>query len=66
MAKNDRVKLQFSTNRLKQLCESLSDDQKAFVRAHGFGHFLNLSVFIISIPLLEWIMSNFQLGVNEC
>lgn len=65
MAKRDRVKLRFSTNRLKDLCDKLSEDQKRFVRDHGFGYFLNLSVFTINIPLLDFIMRNFQLGVNE-
>lgn len=65
MAKTDRVKLRFSIKRLKELCDNLSDDQKQFVRAHGFGHLLNLSVFTVCIPLLDWIMCNFQLGVNE-
>lgn len=65
MAKKDLVKIRCSTSRLKKLCDSLSEDQKGFVRANGFGHFLNLSAFTVPIPLLEWVMRNFQVGVKE-
>jgi hypothetical protein len=65
MARQDRVKIRFSTKRLQNLCEKLNEDQKNFVRAHGFENFLNLSIFTVPIPLLEWIMIHFQCGVKE-
>jgi len=65
MAKQNLVKIRCSTSRLKKLCDDLSEKQKYFVRANGFGHFLNLSVFTVPIPLLEWVMRNFQVGVKE-
>lgn len=65
MVKKKRVKIRCSTSRLKKLCDGLIDDQKGFVRANGFGHFLNLSVFTVNIFLLDWVMRHFQVGVKE-
>lgn len=65
MAKDDRVKICFSTKRLQKLCEDLNEEQQGFVRAHGFENFLNLSVFTVPVPLLEWIMTHFQCGNKE-
>ncbi|KAL6657460.1 hypothetical protein ACP70R_005240 [Stipagrostis hirtigluma subsp. patula] len=60
-----RLKHRFSARRFIKVVSSLSDKQKGFVVANGFGSLLHVADFKVPVPFLEWIMDHMVVGVAE-
>ncbi|TVU07251.1 hypothetical protein EJB05_47299, partial [Eragrostis curvula] len=60
-----RIKHRFSTYRLHDVVNSLSDTQKQFVERSSFQKLLNVSKFSCPAPLMQWVMDHLIVGLAE-
>uniref|UniRef100_A0A0A9CZH3 Uncharacterized protein n=1 Tax=Arundo donax TaxID=35708 RepID=A0A0A9CZH3_ARUDO len=61
---HDRIKHRFSSRRMRDVVNSLTDKQKGYVKKHGFGKLLDILSFS-PLPLMEWVMDHIRIGSSQ-